>query len=869
MTDVNSKGGMKLNPAVSRRAFLQWGSAIGGTAVASTLLPGGLLRQVFDSDKAKADDAGTWIYSACNMCGGCSGINVNVVDGAVRKIEPNPYNAAGVANICINDTSDAADFVNATTGWGAGMCPKGNSGYKSLYDPDRIKTPMKRDPSSPRGVGAVFNPITWDDALNEITTYLQGLKAEQSGNGAHQLLFFSEDGITGNNPQQDFCKMFGTPNYIQHTSLCDVARKRAFSVPFGDERPVPDFAHAKYALIFGWNFLSATKWSHLPRIARQFFDNGGRMVVVDPVFSSTAAAACRNGGQWVPIKPGTDGALALALANVLINENLYNVAFVNANVIGFQAFSDYVTGVSDGVPKDPNWAEGKTGVPAATIVSLAREIGESSNYPAVIDTWSGPGHHTNGTQGGRAISALLALTGQIGNKGNAVFTNRLGPSARTATNTHDASLSRPRIDGLGKPLSQNGFPLGHGSGIVLRARDVIYDSDLSADDYYAKYPYLGSSASDADTNRPKAAIFVFDNLVMNSSNVQKNIDGLNKLEYIVSIDTHLSETAQMADIILPGANFLERYDFTVNWVTFYSFGLRQPTVSSWVGNPYIDEIGIIMELGRRLGLKGDAGSTAPGDFSMTETQYLGQQLLLNSTIKGNLYPSGDPTNMADCDAALNALKALPGAVWPTLNDLVANVSNWGTKYGTVSKLKTVIGGNQKIVLNSYSGTDAGSGTADAISGYKSLQTAGYDALPVYRDPVDAPGQLGYDGYPFYMVSWKQTEHTHTRTFNNVWLMEMKGTNPCLINKAVADSMGIKNGDAIKIESPIATVDATAFPVEGIEPTTVGVMHGFGHWALGSVAEGKGTAAGRLMPGKPEAISGQGISKEVAVKVYKA
>ncbi len=864
MTKEKGKAGvLGINPSISRRSFIKWGGTVSGAAVASSLLPGGLLKQVFDTEQAKAA-GGTWTYTACNMCGGQSGIKVNVEGGTVKKIEPSGFNPAGVTNICTDNANDPSDFLH--TDWGGCMCPKGNAGVKSLYDPDRLMTPMKRRATSPRGAGAIWDPISWDDALNEVKSRLEKIASATGGyTGAHQVLWFGED-HSFTHPQKDFCKMYGTPNYMNHSNLCDTGRKRIFSVPMGDERPIPDYAHAKYALVFGWNFLAATKWSHLPRIARQFFDNGGRMVLVDPVFSNTAAAARRNGGEWVPIKPGTDGALALAMAYVIINESRYDAAFVGSNVIGFSEYSDYVNGLgSDSTAKTPAWAEAKTGIPAADIERLAREVSDPGNHPAIIDCWSGPGQHTNAVQGGRAISALMALTGQIGGAGNMVFAHKKGNKHRTIVKSL-SSLSRPRVDGKGYPVSQNGYPLAHGSGIYVRARDVMYDSDLSAAAYWAKYPYLGASEAEADENRPKAAVFVFQNWVMSVPNTQKNIDALNKLDFIVTIDTHLSETAQMSDIILPGSNYLERYDFTGNWVTFYSTSLRQPVVNSWIGNPYGYEAGTIMELGRRMGLSGDPGSTPPGDFNMTYEQYLGQELLLQSTIKASLYPSGDPSNLADCDAALNAMKALPGAVWPSAAELQANVATWGTQYGNISKLKRKSDSRQIIVLNSYSGTDDGSGNADEIIGYHSLETAGYDALPVYADPVDTPANT--PGYPLHLVNWKQSEHTHSRTHNNIWLMEMKGTNPVYINTATASGLGIVDGDAITVESPYATVNGTAFVTEGIQPDTVGMLHGFGHTALGTIAQGKGTSDGALPPGKAEAISGQACHKEVAVKVYK-
>ncbi|MHB9111150.1 MAG: molybdopterin-containing oxidoreductase family protein [Thermoleophilia bacterium] len=870
MTDESSKGGsLELNPSVSRRSFLKWGSAISGTAVASALIPAGLLKQVFGTDEAKAADEGTWIYSACNMCGGQSGIKVNVVDGAVRKIEPSDYNAASIANTCLNDPADPADFLNncAGGGWGGTMCPKGNSAIKSLYDPDRILMPMKRDPASPRGEGAVFNPISWDDCLDEIKTKLQDLKAEQGGNGAHQLLWFGED-HSFTHIQQDFMKCYGSPNYMNHSNLCDTSRKRSFSVPFGDERPLADFAHAKYVMLWGWNPLSAIKWAHLPRVIRHFFDNGGHMVCVDPVFSHTAATACRNGGEWVPLKPGTDGAMALAMAYVIINESRYDAAFVSSYVLGFNEYKDYVNGVTDGTAKTPAWAEGKTGVPAATIERLAREISDAANHPAVIDIWSGPGQHTNAVQGGRAVTALLALTGQIGGQGQMVYPNKKGSKHRTMTNTHDTgagkSMSRPRVDGYNLSKASGGYPSAHSSGIYVRAREVMLDSDLSPAAYWAKYPYLGATEAEADSNRPKAVFFMFQNWVMSIPNTQKSIDAINKMELVICCDTHLSETAQMADYIIPGSHALERYDYNSNWVTHYSLSLRQPVVSSWIGNPYRFEGGVLMELASRMGLAGDAGSTSPGNFSLTYEQFLGQELLGDSTLKASIHPTGDVTNLADCDTALNNFKALPGVHWPSPTELATNVASWGTKYGAKSKL--LQSGAQKIVLNSASIYDNGvAGTG--ITGYKSLQTAGYDALPVYADPQDSPANN--PGYPLHLVNWKQVEHTHSRTFNNVWLMEMKGHNPLYINSATAAGLGIVDGDAIKIESPYAIVEGTAFVTEGIEPSTVGMLHGFGHTALGEVAKGRGTSDGALPAGKAESISGQAIHKETAVKVYKA
>jgi thiosulfate reductase / polysulfide reductase chain A len=128
----------------SRRSFLKWTSGLAGAAIASGLLWDdrlGLFREA--SAEEKMAGKGTWVYSTCHMCGGSTGIKVHVVDGKVVKIEPNDHNPIGVANV-------STDYA-AIKGLGGRMCAKGNSGVRSLYDPDRLKTPMKR--IGPKGSG--------------------------------------------------------------------------------------------------------------------------------------------------------------------------------------------------------------------------------------------------------------------------------------------------------------------------------------------------------------------------------------------------------------------------------------------------------------------------------------------------------------------------------------------------------------------------------------------------------------------------------------------------------------------------------------------------------------------------------------------
>jgi thiosulfate reductase/polysulfide reductase chain A len=138
------------------------------------------------------------------------------------------------------------------------------------------------------------------------------MKKLRDAEDAHKLLWMSED-HSFTHIQDDFCKLFGTPNYSNHSNICDVSRKASFKCVLGDKRPLSDFIQSRYIMLFGWNPTSAIKWVHLPRIITHAIEKGARLVVVDPYLSDTAA----KGQEWVAVRPGTDGALALAMAHVI------------------------------------------------------------------------------------------------------------------------------------------------------------------------------------------------------------------------------------------------------------------------------------------------------------------------------------------------------------------------------------------------------------------------------------------------------------------------------------------------------------------------------------------------------------------------
>lgn len=808
----------------SRRSFLKWSSSIAAAAIAGGLLWDdklGLFREANAQEKSLKE--GEWIYSNCNMCGGQSGIKVKVVNGRAVKIEgmANPNNIAQISTNFEQVVKEVGDLYNDRDAAGR-LCPKGNAGLKTLYDPDRLKTPMLR--IGERGSGK-WKPISWPEAVDYVATNLQKIREKH---GPESLAWFSED-HSFTNIQADFCKMYGTPNYHNHSNLCDVARKASFSLVMGNGRPLADFEDTSYALVFGWNPLGATKWSGLPGMWNRGRAKGAKMVVVDPIFSQTAARA----DQWVPIRPGTDGAMGLAIGHVLVKKNLIDKAFIDEWCIGYD---DYVKFVAD---KTPEWAENITSIPADTIVQIATEMGEraKAGKPVSVDLWSGPGHHTNSTLGGYAITIIPAILGMIDKPGTLIEPNRRGNKHHDLT-VELPSLKKPRVDGKGSK-----YILGHDSGIYVETRDVV----------------LNNKESTQGSGVPKAGVFVFQNFIMSVPNTKKSIDFIKKLELVVVNDIYMSETAELADIVIPGSVYLERYDFTGLWVTWPALGLRKPVVKSVING--LTEVEFFMAVMKKMGLKDDNGYS-PANF----------------TYDGYYADEYNPTGYAkeqSWEAYKKSTLALSGKTEYEKFRKEIKMPEGGSLDETTGVVKDKSGKAIAVKINEKICNGFNTPTRKLELTSTLLKKHGFSGNPEYQEPEDKPSAA----FPLYLTGFKQAEHTHSRTFNNAYLMEMKPDNPLLINRATASRLGLKDGDAVWIESPYAKAKGTLLVTERIHPETVALQHGYGHWGFGNVAKGSlnninewapgGTADGQFLPGKAEKFSGMAVTKEVGVKVTKA
>jgi len=405
---------------ISRRTFLKASGAAGATiAIASATPP--VLASLFEQDTGEAAPIleEKWVPSVCLQCPAGCGIRVRVVNGRAVKIEGNPLHP-------INEGR---------------LCPKGQSGLQFLYDPDRIKGPLRRVGERSSGQ---WEPISWETAIAEVAGKLKEIRDRGE---AHTLLFMS-----GRNRGQmggfidRFVAAYGSPNSVGHSSICEDGSPQAHYLTQGFKAYAGyDWVNTNYVVSFGGSFLEA--WRPTTLLLRSYGHmrrgrpNRFKLVHVDTRYSVTAAKA----DEWIAIRPGTDGALALALAHVIIRDNLYDHEFVENRTHGFEEWSHLVL-----AEYPPEWAEKETGVPANTIERIAREFATSK--PAIAAGARGTSMQPYGVYTRTAIHALNALVGSIDVPGGVVV-QKAPPLTKDPDVVQDdvakAGVKQPRIDYAG------------------------------------------------------------------------------------------------------------------------------------------------------------------------------------------------------------------------------------------------------------------------------------------------------------------------------------------------------------------------------------------------------------------------------------
>jgi thiosulfate reductase/polysulfide reductase chain A len=533
---------------LSRRDFLKAGSAAIGAMVLGSFIP----PRVAEAARAKgildATDSG-YIPTMCEMCVWRCGVLAKVENGRVVKLEGNPDHPHSRGH----------------------LCPRGQSGLMNTYDPDRVLNPLIR--VGKRGDG-LFRKASWDEALDVVATNMLKIKDLY---GAEAMVFSSTHNLS--QPMfENLLYAFGSPNYGTQRSLCFNAMIVSNLMTYGMEEPARIYDDKlNYILLTGRNLMEAISTSETHDLSAAI-DRGAKVVYLDPRFTKTAAKAT----EWLPIKPGMDLAFHLALLNVIINESLYNSAFVARYTVGFDQLKSEVSQYS------PAWAAAMTGIPADTITRIGREFAAAAPHALAHNGWR-TSNFVNSFHTQRAIGILNALVGNW----NVTLTGAAGEES--ASLGQPAQPPYPRVSALrldGVPWKYPAVPLK--IGVFQEMRDNI----VKGDPYQAHGWFIARQ-----------------NPIMSIPDRGKTIEAFGKMDFIVTMDILLNDTSWFSDVVLPEASYLERYDPLVPIGN--RIFIRQPVVEPQGEGK--SALWIYKQLGERLGL---------GDFFQytDEVDYLNQEL---------------------------------------------------------------------------------------------------------------------------------------------------------------------------------------------------------------------------------------------------
>ncbi len=362
--------------SVSRRKFLGGAAALGAVGLSSTAG----LRFVRRATAADRPAATRYVSSSCAICPSKCVFRGQVVNGVIKRLEPEP------------------EFPKSR----GMLCARGNAGAGTPYDPNRIKHPLIR--TGERGQGK-WRKASWEEAYRYIAEQTKQLLQEEAGNRAC-IGFASSEGTYQEHYWDQFRMVFGSSNSLRHPSLCLSSVIRGFQSVFGTY-PSVDLRNCRYLIMAGANRAESI---FTPDTIDIFNRPAGdrKLIYLDPRFTKTAAKA----DQWLPIKPGTDLAFILAMMQVIIAENLYDREFVAAHCTGFAELVEHVK------PHTPEWAEAETGIAAADIRQIAREFATTPTavfYPGRRSSWQGQDVQTR-----RAIALVNAIVGAFDRPGGLI-----------------------------------------------------------------------------------------------------------------------------------------------------------------------------------------------------------------------------------------------------------------------------------------------------------------------------------------------------------------------------------------------------------------------------------------------------------------
>lgn len=746
---------------LTRRTFFKGAAALGAAAMLGGCAP----QEMKETDGADAAGAGgedavvEVKHAWCKMCGParthCSTL-CTVRDGRWTNVEGNP---------------------EAGNNYGRGsrtLCAKGNAAMHTVYSPTRLLYPMKR--TGEKGEGK-FEQITWDEALDTIAAKLKEQK-EQYGAESYAVLspqFYAVLGSLG----RRFLNVHGSPNYL-HSAICNSQRMFSRLVTIGG----PEHAKAtdtapgqlgktKLLVVWGFNSENSAVNQGNPNARMNAKEGGMQIVDIRPMQEGLGAHA----DYWLPVRPGTDTALALAFLNIIIGEDLYDHDFVENWTTGFDELAEHVTQFT------PAWAAEITGLPEEQITEVARLMGTVK--PMGINCGNGIGDQANDGHWTVACACLIeAITGNLGiaggggagmvmpeplikTKGIDLLTDRLPESDEDKANGWMAGVSK-----LVAPETPRWFQdmVTQESG-PTSAYNKGLQSILTEDPYPLRFVFGQSSNPMSATRQPKTIA-----------------EALKKLDYYVVMDTAWNSSCDYADIVLPATTQYESADqfATKNSPAGTFIGINQ-VISEPPGETRSDWQ-YYLDLAVKMGYGADFWD---GDIDkMLNEQLDGSGVTLEELReKGYVFKErtdgAKPTEPAYQDYE-KMFANLPGGKVQCVNEWIGDKPN-AMDTGTIERLPVYKGAPESIV-----------GTPDVAAEY-----------PLVISDVHA---------------YRLCNHSY---YHDVpYLRELQPEPWVKINPATGAKYGIADGDWMTVESPHGSIKMVARYFEAIAPDVLMTKRGW-------------------------------------------
>ena len=757
------------------------------------------------------------VSTVCQQCPGGCGLLARVVDGEVVGIAGNPRHP-----------------VNR-----GGICAKALGALQLLHSPDRLHGPMIRD-----GQRGRFKPATWDEALKIVSDRLAELRGKRLGHTV--AILGGQYRGTRDALWRQFARAYGTPNYLRARCLAPEQPALAHRLMHGATAPFAyDLAEAQIIVSFGAGILES--WLNpvyasraFARLRRSDDRRRGKLIQIDPRRSPTAIKADR----WVSLQPGTDGILALGLANVLVREGLYDSAFVEEHTAGFADWTGpdgkRHEGFRSMVLKDYGLlaVSAATGVPVDTILEVARELG--TTRPALVIGERGPSYGPDDLRTRMAIHALNALVGSIGARGGLIPQAELPLSPLPQPPPDEAareSLARPRIDGAGQ-------------GEYFAAPDA---SQALPGRILGGTPY------------PINALFLFATNPLASHPAKEEFaKALQKVPLAVSFSPFMDESAAQCDVVLPDSLFLERWqDDPVTHLA----GVACYTVGKPAAKPRYstrNSADVVLQLAAALG--GPVASALPwkafdevlrtrarGLFEARRGYVVAgaadESLRQTMERQGYWIPEFDKF-----EGFFDALTKR-GPFWDATSLTPGRHATFGTPSGKFEFHATAL----RDLVEAASRRE---GTQSAAARF--LTGTDRSALPKVAFPAAAAAA---GTYPLRLITYRLVTRPMGGARNQPWLLEQPATHVRAsweswveINPRTAAALGVKDGDRVLLESAKGSLRLTARLYRGTREDVVHVPLWGG---------GQGANPNDLIASEPDPFGGFGLFSATRVRIRRA